>query len=102
MVVMGSKPLKSATSALKKPVAQVARKYSATKIRIFGSFARNEQRKNSDVDLIVKMPKKSTLFDLSGLKQDLQKALKRKVDVVTYDSIKPSLRANILRDAKSL
>ncbi len=43
-----------------------------------------------------------SLLDLSGLKIDLEDALKRKVDVIPARSIKPALRENILADARAL
>lgn len=71
-------------------------------MRIFGSFARGEQRRTSDIDLLVDLPKGMTLFDLVGLKLDLEERLHRKVDVVPSDSIKPTLRRYILADARPL
>lgn len=81
---------------------KVARKYGAKNVRLFGSFARGEQKTNSDVDLLVEMPRKSSLIDLAGMKMDLEKTLHRKVDVVTYGSIKKTLRRDILKSAKAL
>jgi predicted nucleotidyltransferase len=63
---------------------------------IFGSVARGEATAESDVDILVELPKQASLLDLVGLKQDLEKALDKKVDVVEYISIKPALRENIL------
>ena len=83
-------------------VLKVAREYGISNVRIFGSFARGEQRKTSDVDLLVDLPEGMSLFDLSGLKIDLEDALKRKVDVVPARSIKPMLRDRIFAEARSL
>src|ERR1700687_5378704 len=73
--------------------------HNVRNVRIFGSFARGEQRRTSDVDLLVDLPDGMTLFGLAGLKIDLEEALQRKVDVVPSDSIKPALRGYILADA---
>lgn len=94
----------------KKPLAKtmrtaalrVAKKYGAKNVRIFGSFARGEQTKRSDIDLLVRMPKGATLFDIAGLKIDLEKELKRKVDVIEDHCIKPRLRSRILSEAIAL
>ena len=83
-------------------VLRVTREHGAGNVRIFGSFARGEQRKTSDVDLLVTMPKESSLLDLAGLKVDLEEALKRRVDVIPDDSIKPILRDRILSEARTL
>ena len=84
------------------PVLRVARKRGVRNVRVFGSFARGEQTKSSDLDLLVNMPRGSTLFDLAGLKIDLEATLKIKVDVIPDDSIKPALRKRILSDALTL
>src|SRR5580704_17754880 len=83
-------------------VLPIARVHGVRNVRIFGSFARNEQRRTSDVDLLVDLPEGMTLLDLAGHKIDLEEALKRKVDVVPSDSIKPALRKYILADARPL
>jgi len=83
-------------------ILQITGKYGATNVRIFGSFARGEQNNKSDIDLLVNLPKGTTLFDLSGLKIDLEEHLHRKVDVVSDDSIKPALRKRILSEARPL
>ena len=103
-------PTKGKTPAKKVPtvaqirpvVLKITRKYGIQNVRIFGSFARGEQRTKSDIDLLVDLPKGITLFGLSGLKIDLEKALQRKVDVVPADCIKPGIRENILADARAL
>ena len=66
---------------------------------IFGSVARGEATKNSDVDILVEMPERATLFDLAGLKIDLEKALGKKVDVGTYNSLKPRIKERVFAEA---
>lgn len=83
-------------------VLPIARAHGAKNIRVFGSFSRGEQRTRSDLDLLVQLPAKASLFDLAGLKVDLEEALKRKVDVLTDDGISPYLRKRILEEAKPL
>jgi len=92
----------TARSVYKAPVLKITKKYGAKNVRVFGSHARNEQRKKSDLDLLVRMPKKSTLLHMAGMKQELEKALKRKVDIITEKGIKPALRSRILHEAQPL
>ncbi|MEN9561077.1 MAG: hypothetical protein RIQ56_350 [Candidatus Parcubacteria bacterium] len=87
---------------VKNLVLPIARQYKVTNVRIFGSFARGEQNQKSDVDLLVDLPAKMTLLDLSGMKIDLEEALKRNVDVIPARSIKPLLRDRILAEARTL
>lgn len=78
----------------------ILNRHSVKKAAIFGSFARGEQKKTSDVDILVKLPEKKSLLDLIGLKLDLEDILNKKVDILTYDSIHPLLRSIILNEQK--
>jgi predicted nucleotidyltransferase len=77
---------------------EILRKNDVTKAGVFGSYARGEQKKGSDLDILVQFGARKSLLDLVGLEQDLEKALKRKVDLLTYDSLSPYLREYILSD----
>lgn len=68
---------------IKKAVVQVAPSYPVLSIDLFGSFASEENTEDSDVDLLVCFDEKvASLFDMSGLKLDIQEKLNTKVDVV--------------------
>jgi len=67
----------------------------ARRLGLFGSFARNEAREDSDVDLLVDLDHHS--FDrYMDLKLYLEDLLGRRIDLVLSDRIKPSLRERIL------
>ena len=65
---------------------------------LFGSYAKKTARSDSDIDLMVEFQrgKKYSLFDLGGIKMDLEDKLKKKVDLVTPRSISPILRKEIM------
>ena len=64
-------------------VVQIAPLYPVLCIELFGSFANGENTEESDVDLLVYFDEKvASLFDMSGLKLDIQEKLNTKVDVV--------------------
>lgn len=68
---------------------------------VFGSVARKKTKKGSDVDILIKFRKSGkSLFDLSGLKIELEEELNKKVDVLTYDSLHPLLKDIILKEQK--
>lgn len=67
-------------------IKPVLLKYGVTKSDIFGSYARGDHIKKSDVDILVELPKGS-LFDLIHLQNELEEVLQKDVDVVTYDSV---------------
>ena len=68
---------------IKNAVTQVVSSYPVLSIDLFGSFASGENTEDSDVDLLVYFDEKvASLFDLSGLKLDIQEKLNTKVDVI--------------------
>lgn len=68
-----------------------------TRSSIFGSYARGDQNVDSDIDILVDLPRGKSLFDLVGIQQDLEETLKNKVDVITYEGIHPLLKDSILK-----
>jgi len=88
------------TETIKKKILPILRRQGVLKAAVFGSAARNEMTKNSDVDILVKMAKNKTLLDLVGLKFELEDKLKRDVDVVSYGGISPLLKGIILKEQK--
>ena len=76
----------------------ILKKNDVVKAGIFGSVARGESTKKSDVDFLIKFKGRKSLLDLVGLKMDLEKALERKTDVLTYKSVHPLLKKSIFKD----
>ncbi|MBU8911633.1 MAG: nucleotidyltransferase family protein [Desulfobacterales bacterium] len=73
----------------------VADQYNILTIGIFGSVARDEAEEDSDVDVVVRISEPD-LFMLAGIKNDLEKRLRRPVDIVTYrDTMNPFLKKKI-------
>lgn len=65
---------------------------------LFGSFVRGEETDNSDIDFLVELPKDKSYLDLVRLELKLEKALDKKVDLLTYQSISPYLKDYIQKD----
>ncbi len=83
-------------------ILRIAAKHGALNVRVFGSVVRGEAKEDSDVDFLVDVgPVHSSWFP-AGLILDLEDLLRRKVDVVTEDSIYWLLRRRILKEAKPL
>lgn len=94
------KQLKQINKELKKitpMIIKILKKYHVKKAGIFGSYARNEQKKKSDIDILIELPRGMGL-EFVGLHIELQEKLKKKVDLVTYSSIHPMLKERVLRD----
>lgn len=83
---------------LKKIVVPILKAHGVKRAGIFGSYARGEQKEDSDVDILVEFERTISLFDFVGIKLDLEDNLKRKVDLVEYLVIKPRIRKDILND----
>ena len=85
---------------LRNHLPQFERLYGVTRIGVFGSVARDEPRKNSDIDVVVEM-KEPDLFYLVHIKETLEKDLQRQVDVIRYrDKMNPYLKTRIDREAR--
>jgi hypothetical protein len=78
-------------------IINVLKKYNIRKASIFGSYARGEQKKDSDIDILIEPARGMSLLDISGLKIELERVLNRKVDIVSYKYIHPYLKDNILK-----
>ena len=87
-------------STIQKTTTPILLSFGVKKAALFGSTARNENMRNSDIDLLVQLGKKISLFEFIDMKLKLQEALHVKVDVIQYDKIKPSLKSFILQDEK--
>ena len=83
---------------IKTKVYPVFKKFRVSKSAVFGSIARGEAKKNSDIDILVQLPADSSLLDLIALKIELEKKLGKNVDLLTYKSISPLLKATVLKD----
>jgi len=76
-------------------------KYGVKKIGLFGSFTRNEQKEQSDIDIVIEFEKGMKTFDnYMELKFYLEKQLRCKVDLVILDSLKPEIKPNIMREVE--
>jgi len=75
---------------LKKELPYLNEKYGVERIAIYGSFAKGNQRKRSDIDILVQLIKPLGL-DFINLAYHLEKVLKRRVDLATFDTLKRSL-----------
>ncbi len=84
---------------LKRTIVPILKRNGVVKAGIFGSYARGEATKKSDVDILIKVKaKKFSLFDLAGLEIELEEKLGKKVDLLTYNSIHPLLKERILKE----
>jgi len=81
---------------LKKTLIDVLKRHDVKKAALFGSVVRGEATEESDIDLLVEFKGRKSLLDLAGLQLELQESLRKKVDVLTYKSLHPLLKEQIL------
>ena len=93
------RPLKEEVFRVVDVIRAIAKANGARSIHLFGSAARGMETIDSDLDFLVDMEPGRTLLDVVGLRTALSQLFDRAVDVVTLDSLKPGLWAEVLRDA---
>jgi predicted nucleotidyltransferase len=93
------KTLAQVTNALSNHKYELSSKFHVEKLAIFGSFARNEQKKESDIDILVEFnaPIGIEFIDLAN---HLESILKLKVDLVSRNGIKPKYFREIKNDLR--
>ena len=79
---------------------EVSRKYNVNEIGIFGSFVRGDQKKRSDIDILVEFAEKDipSLLKFIEMERYLEKLLRKKVDLVRKGGIRRELRDIILKE----
>ena len=81
---------------------QILRKNKARNPRVFGSIARNQASRKSDIDLLVDFEEGASALDQVGLIQDLEKLFRRKVDVAEPSGLHWLIRPQVLFEAVRL
>lgn len=87
---------------IKKKVVPILKEAGVTRSSIFGSYVRGEAKADSDIDMLVEVPRGTGLFAFIGLQHKLEATLKKKVDLVTYKSLHHLLRDRILKEQISI
>ncbi len=79
-----------------------AKSRGVTRVLVFGSVARGDDTAGSDVDLLMDFPAGSSLLDVIGLQQELSELLGITVDLGTLESLRPTVRNEVLVEARPL
>ena len=84
---------------IKSKIVGILKENNVKRAGIFGSYSRGEQKKESDIDIVVEIKDKNmTLLGFIGLKFKLEDILRKKVDLVEYVALKPLIKNNILNE----
>lgn len=88
--------MKSQVEKIKRKIEPILGRFGVVKAALFGSYVTGTAKKSSDIDLLVKMKRGKSLLDIVGLKIELEELLGKRVDIITYNSLHPLLKKNIL------
>jgi uncharacterized protein len=83
---------------LRSHLPELRERYGVTYLGIFGSWVRGEQKKTSDVDILVEFDRPGTLLDFIHLQNDLVDLLGVRVDLVEKSGLKPTIRPYVLAE----
>lgn len=83
-------------------VLQIAAGLGARNVRVFGSVLHGKDTDSSDVDLLVDVPRGTTLIDMVRLQNAIQKELGVPVDVLTPLDLSPRFRDQVIQEARPL
>ncbi len=83
-------------------ILRIAAEHGAYDVRIFGSVARGEADSESDVDLLVKFKRGTTLLSHAAMELELEDLLGVKVDVVSERGLRDRVRERVLGEAVAL
>ena len=82
--------------ALKEELPHIRKEFHVNSVGLFGSYARGEQKKGSDVDILVEFEKPVGFFKFIELEDYLSKKIGAKVELVTPDALKPLMKPSIM------
>lgn len=84
-------------------ITSIAQKYGAYEVKVFGSVSRQEETKESDVDILVSFPRGYNMFEQRlPLTAELEHIIGRKVDLIVRHEINKHLVSEILNDARDI
>jgi len=90
--------MESQIEKYKEILLEILKKHEVKKASLFGSIVREEMTTDSDIDLIIEFKGDKSLLDLAALQIELEETLRLKVDILTYNSIHPLLKDQILAE----
>ena len=100
--ISASVPTRATIGKLAGRIKDIAAQHGARNLRLFGSVAREAADEASDVDLLVDLDPDRSLIDLAALEIELERILRRRVDVATTDSLPARAKEAVLRDSAPL
>ena len=94
--------LKKMLELLHQQVPMLTERYGIERLEVFGSYVRDEQKKDSDLDVLVTFREVPSLLTYIAIENYLSDLLGVQVDLVMKDSLKPAIGKRILKEAVSV
>jgi uncharacterized protein len=76
--------------------------HGGSNVRVFGSVARGEARRRSDLDRLIDLPERSGILTLGAIARDVARLVEADIDVVPASALRPEYRDRILAEAVPL
>jgi len=92
------KKLEEVLNIIKEHKKFLEERYKVKEIGVFGSFVRGEQKRGSDIDILVDFYEVPDLFEFLNFERYLERILRKKVDLVRKPAIRPELKEIILKE----
>jgi uncharacterized protein len=83
---------------IQKTIQAVLGKYPVKRASLFGSYARQEAHAESDIDILVEFSSTISLIEFVTIQLEFEDTFGKKVDLVEFSTLKPQLKANILKE----
>ena len=94
-----TRSLEKILEILRQQIPMLTERYNVETLEVFGSYVRSEQKKDSDLDVLVTFKEDPSLLTFIAIENYLSDLLGVKVDLVMKDSLKPKIGGQILREA---
>lgn len=97
-VFVGVRDVDRIKEVLARHKGELRRRFKVKVIGVFGSYVRGEQKRKSDVDVLVEFEEPVGLFEFIALENYLSDLLGVKVDLVSRKALKPRIGERILKE----
>jgi predicted nucleotidyltransferase len=91
-------PVTRLIERLREHRAELASRYQIAELGVFGSYVRNEQRPDSDLDVLVSFVRPPGLLTIVALEQELNELLGTRVDLAVKSALRPRIAAHVLNE----
>ncbi len=85
-------------SKLESEKAGLHKKFKITKLGVFGSYARGDEKTDSDIDILIEFENTPGMREFFGAEEYLEKILNKKIDLVRESAIRPELKERIMSE----